>query len=159
NGVNTGLADKSVVARVVQASAKSAIFYEDNEIDHLNTTSAGDLCYWLFGSLRMSRNTFKRIESTTIAVDQKSNGVVVAKDYYHKIHDNTFDQSEVAAEDDNMEAAIRVYSESNVEAYDNTFIGLRCPTHMVWHSVDLGITPSKFVFRDETVYDHKLDRK
>lgn len=153
NGVNTGLTDKSNVARVLQISAIEKITMNDNYIYHLNTTNAGTVLYWSFGSLDFFRNTIKRIEGTEGGVHDKSG--VESNTYGYKFNsgNNVFDQSEVT--NYTVETIFKFYALSNFTTSGDKFIGCRCPIYRIYQSVDINITPENFTFKNVEVYDHK----
>lgn len=154
NGINTALSDKSNVARVLQASAKEKITMNDNYVYHLNTTGAATILYWSFGSLDFFRNTIKRIEGVEGGVHDKSS--INSSLYGYKVNCgyNVFDQSEIGSENQ-LETIYKIYALSNFITNTDTFIGCRCPAYRIYQSVDVGITPENFTFRNAEIYDHK----
>lgn len=154
NGINTALTDKSTYARVLQASAIEKITMNDNYIYHLNTSEAATVLYWSFGSLDFFRNTVRRIEGREGGVHDKSNINSSLYGYRVNCGYNTFDQSEIGSENQ-LETIYKIYALSNFITNTDTFIGCRCPAYRIYQSVDVGITPENFTFRNAEVYDHK----
>lgn len=153
DGINTALTDKSPVARVLQANAREKITMNDNYVYHLNTTRAGTILYWSFGSVDFYRNIIKRIESTEGIIHDKSD--IESNTYGYKFNsgDNVFDQSEVTGY--SLEAVFKFYALSNFTTSGDKFIGCRCPAYRIYQSVDIGTTPENFTFKNAEVYDHK----
>lgn len=153
-GVNTGITDKSQVARVVQADVTDKIVINKNYIYHLNTTGAATVLYWSLGSLESFGNIVKRIEGSEGGIHDKSSIDSSLYGYTYKVGYNTYDQSEIGS-GSALETIYKIYSLSNFISSNETFIGLRCPAYRIYQSVDVGVTPSNIRISNSDIYDHK----
>jgi len=160
-GINTGLSESVLgmnVARVLQTSAVKSITMTDNHIERLVTNDTGTVVYWPFGALEFGRNTVVHVESLTTGdriVSDKSGPYTDTASYAHRCYDNTFDQRTVTLEK-SPSAVYHVNALQNFVSEGDVFIGCRCPTHRVWHSVDSDTQrPENITFKDATVLDHR----
>ncbi|HEX6039594.1 hypothetical protein [Longimicrobium sp.] len=158
-GINTGLSDLGThVARVLQTSAVESITMTDNHIERLVTNDTGTVVYWPYGSLEFGRNTVVHVESNTTGdriISDKSGPLADPARYTHRCYDNTFDQRTVTLAK-TPSAVYHVYALQNLVSEGDVFIGCRCPTHRVWHSVASDTQrPENITFQDATVLDHR----